>query len=179
MSARKSKKVTVAMVSALLATAAGLATAADTGLSAADREFINKAAQGNLMEVAAGKLAVQRALDPTVKEFGQQLVTDHSANNDTLKTLAGSKQMNLPDTVSPDGQTMLGKLEGLNGTEFDKAFSQMMVKDHTADISDFQKEAKKKDADADVKAYAEQTLPTLRHHLTMANRLSAAEKKNP
>jgi len=178
MSARKSKKVTVAMVSALLATAAGLATA-DTGLSAADREFINKAAQGNLMEVAAGKLAVQRALDPTVKEFGQQLVTDHSANNDTLKTLAGSKQMNLTDTVSPEGQTMLGKLEGLNGAEFDKAFSQMMVKDHTADISDFQKEAKKKDADADVKAYAEQTLPTLRQHLTLANRVSKADKKSP
>ena len=179
MSARKSKTVLVAVVSALLATAAGLATAADTGLSAADREFINKAAQGNLMEVAAGKLAVQRALAPAVKELGQQLVTDHSANNDTLKTLAGSKQMNLPDNVSPDGQTMLGKLEGLNGTEFDKAFSQMMVKDHTADISDFQKEAKKKDADADVKAYAEQTLPTLRHHLTMANRLGKAEKKSP
>ena len=179
MSARKSKKFTVAMVSALLATAAGLASAADTGLSAADREFINKAAQGNLMEVAAGKLAVQRALDPTVKEFGQQLVTDHSANNDTLKTLAGSKQMNLTDTVSPESRTMLGKLESLNGTEFDKEFSKMMVKDHTADISDFQKEAKKKDADADVKAYAEQTLPTLRQHLTLANRLSKAEKKSP
>jgi putative membrane protein len=179
MSAHQSKKLAVAIVSALLASAAGIATAADSGLSPADRDFINKAAQGNLMEVAAGKLAMQRALDPTIKEFGQQLVTDHSANNDTLKTLAGSKQMNLPDTVSPDGHTMLGKLEGLNGTEFDKAFSQMMVKDHTADISDFQKEVKKKDADADVKAYAEQTLPTLRHHLTMANRLSAAEKKNP
>lgn len=179
MSARKSKKVTVAIVSAVLATAAGLATAADTGLSAADREFITRAAQGNSMEVAAGKLAVQRALDPAVKEFGQQLVTDHSANNDTLKTLAGSKQMNLPDTDSQEGHTKLGKLEGLNGTEFDKAFSQMMVKDHTADISEFQKEAKKKDADADVKAYAEQTLPTLRHHLTLANRLSAAEKKSP
>ena len=93
--------------------------------------------------------------------------------------LAFLKQMNLPDTVSPEGHTTLGKLEGLNGTEFDKAFSQMMVKDHTADISDFQKEVKKKDADADVKAYAEQTLPTLRHHLTMANRLGKAEKKSP
>jgi len=72
----------------------------------------------------------------------------------------------------------LGKLEGLNGTEFDKTYSQMMVKDHVSDISDFEKEAKK-GTDADLKAYAQQTLPTLRHHLMLANRLSAAEKKSP
>ncbi len=54
----------------------------------------------------------------------------------------------------------------------------MMVKDHTTDISEFEK-AVKKAKDPDVKAYAEQTLPTLRHHLMMANRLSAAEKKSP
>jgi putative membrane protein len=178
MSTRKSKKLTVTVISALLASTAGLVIAADTGLSAADRDFINKAARGNLMEVAAGKLAQQRGLSPAVKEFGEHLVTDHSAANDTLKTLAATKQMNLPDSVSPEGNSALGKLEGLNGTEFDNAFSQMMVKDHTTDIGDFQKELKKKDADADVKAYAEQTLPTLRHHLTMANHLSV-EKKNP
>jgi putative membrane protein len=171
--------LTAAMVSALMATAAGVATAADAGLTAGDRDFINKAAQGNLMEVAAGKLAAQRALNPTVKEFGQRLVSDHSAANDSLKALANSKQMNLPDTVSPEGEATLGKLESLNGTEFDKGFSQMMVKDHKTDISDFEKEANKKGADPDVKAYAEQTLTTLRHHLMLANRLSADQKKSP
>jgi putative membrane protein len=178
MTARKSKMTTMALVSALLATAAGIATAADTGLAPADRDFINKAAEGNLLEVAAGKLAAQRAMSPTVKEFGQHLMTDHSTANEKLKTLAGSKQMNLPDAVSPEGNTALGKLEGLNGAEFDKTFSQMMVKDHTTDISDFEKAVKKAE-DPDVKAYAQQTLPTLRHHLMLANRLSAAEKKNP
>jgi putative membrane protein len=182
MIARSSSKITAAIASALLATAAGMATAAtagDGGLSAGDRDFINKAAQGNLMEVAAGKLAAQRALSPTVKEFGEKLAADHTAANDSLKSLADSKQMNLPDTVSPEGHATLGKLEGLNGTEFDKAFSQMMVKDHTQDISDFEKEANKKAADADVKAYAQGTLPTLRHHLMLANRLSADAKKSP
>jgi len=67
---------------------------------------------------------------------------------------------------------------GLNGTEFDKTYSQMMVRDHTTDISEFEK-AFKKASDPDVKAYAQQTLPTLRHHLMLANRLSSAEKKSP
>jgi putative membrane protein len=171
-------KLTALMVSYLIATAAGVASAADTGLSAGDREFVNKAAQGNLMEVRAGKLASQRALDPAVKSFADRMVSDHTAANEKLKSLADGKQMPLADAVSPEEHDALGKLEGLNGTEFDKAYSQMMVKDHTTDISEFEK-ALRKATDPDVKAYAEQTLPTLRHHLMLANRLSSAEKKSP
>jgi putative membrane protein len=179
MRARTHTKLKLAVVSALMAATAGIALAADTGLTPTDRDFLNKAAQGGMMEVAAGKLAAQHGLDTAVKAFGEKMVSDHSANNDMLKSLADSKQTPLADSVSPEEHTALGKLEGLNGTEFDKAYSQMMVKDHVTDISEFEKEAAKKGADADVKAYAEQTLPTLRHHLMLANRLSAAEKKSP
>jgi putative membrane protein len=80
--------------------------------------------------------------------------------------------------VSPDENAALGKLEGLNGTDFDKAYSKMMVKDHVDDISEFEKEVKK-GQDADVKSFAENTLPTLRHHLMLANRLSSQEKRAP
>jgi putative membrane protein len=129
-----------------------------------------------MMEVAAGKLAAQKGLDPAVKEFGQKMVTDHTAANDQLKSLADSKQILLPPSLSPDENAALGKLEGLTGTDFDKAYSQMMVKDHVEDISEFEKEVKK-GQDAEVKAFAENTLPTLRHHLMLANRLGGQEKK--
>jgi putative membrane protein len=168
----------MAVASSLLAGATGLAAApADTSLSPADREFVKKAAQGGQMEVTAGKLAAERGLDPAVKSFGQKMVTDHSAANDMLKSLADSKQVNLPDSVSPEEHTALGKLEGLNGTDFDQAYSQMMVKDHHEDISEFEKEAAK-GQDPDVRAFAAKTLPTLQHHLMLANRLSSAEKKS-
>lgn len=167
-----------AAVSSFLVAACGVAMADDTGLSPADRDFVAKAAQGGMMEVAAGKLAAQRGLDPAVKQFGQKMVTDHTAANDKLKALADSKQMVLPDSVSKDEDAALGKLESLNGTDFDKTYSRMMVKDHTEDISEFEKEVKR-GQDADVKALAESTLPTLRHHLMLANRLSSQEKKSP
>ena len=170
-------RITAAVVTIMMVASAGVASA-DAGLLPGDREFINEAAQGNLMEVMAGKLAAQRALDPAVKNFGQQMVSDHTAANETLKSLADSKQMPLADSVSPPEHDALGKLEGLNGTEFDKAYSKLMVKDHTDDIAKFEK-ALKKVKDPDVKAYAEQTLPTLRHHLMLANRLSSAAQKSP
>jgi putative membrane protein len=173
----------VAVASTFMVAACGLAMADDTAPSPADRAFLAKAAQGGLMEVAAGKLAAQRGLDPAVKEFGQKMVTDHTAANDRLKSLAGSKQLLLPDTLSEDENAALGKLEGLNGTDFDQAYSQMMVKDHVEDISEFEKEVKK-GQDAEVKSFAENTLPTLRHHLMLANRLgskksSSAPAKSP
>ena len=173
-----SARISAAVVTVLMVTSAGVASAADTGLSPGDRDFVNKAAQGNLMEVMAGKLATQRALDPAVKSFAQQMVSDHTAANEKLKSLADSKQVPLADAVSPEQHEALGKLEGLNGTEFDKTYSKMMVKDHKEDISEFEKEVKKAQ-DPDVKAYAEQTLATLRHHQMLANRLSSAEKKSP
>ena len=153
------------------------ASAAETGLGAPDRDFIDKAAQGGQMEVLAGKLAAQRGLSLAVKEFGEKMVADHTAANDRLKSLADSKQHALLDSVSPEQHKSLGQLEGLIGAEFDKAYSKMMVADHVEDIKDFEKEANK-GKDADVKAFAEQTLPTLRHHLMLANRLSAEEQKN-
>jgi putative membrane protein len=124
------------------------------------------------MEVAAGKLAAQRGLDQAVKEFGQKMVTDHTAANDQLKSLADSKQLLLPDALSADENAALGRLESLNGIDFDKAYSQMMVKDHVEDISEFEKEVKK-GQDPEVKSFAENTLPTLRHHLMLANRLGS------
>jgi putative membrane protein len=172
------RAITAAVVTVLMVTSAGVASADDTGLSPGDRAFVNKAAQGNLMEVMTGKLATQRALDPAVKSFGQQMVSDHTAANEKLKSLADSKQMPMADTVSAEEHEAMGKLEGLNGTEFDKAYSKMMVKDHKEDISEFEKEVKKA-KDPDVKAYAEQTLTTLRHHLMLADRLNSAEKKSP
>jgi putative membrane protein len=172
------KELKMIVAASLLATAAATALGADAGLTQGDRDFLNKAYQGGLMEVSAGKLAAQRALDPQVKAFGQKMVTDHSAANDLLKSLADSKQMPLVDSVSPDEHAALGKLEGLNGTEFDKTYAKMMSKDHVKDISDFEKEAKK-GQDADVKAFAEQTLPTLRNHLMLANRLSSDASKSP
>jgi putative membrane protein len=172
------KGLKVAVASSFMVAAFGVAMAADTGLSPADRAFLAKAAQGGLMEVTAGKLAAQRGLDTAVKQFGQKMVTDHTAVNDKLKALADSKQMVLPDSVSDDQNAALGKLEALSGTDFDKMYSHMMVKDHVEDISEFEKEAKR-GQDGDVLSFAESTLPTLRQHLMLAKRLGLHEKTSP
>jgi putative membrane protein len=59
--------------------------------SAQDREFVQKAVQGGLAELAAGKLASTKASSAEVKRFGAQMVTDHGKANSELANIAKSK----------------------------------------------------------------------------------------
>jgi putative membrane protein len=61
------------------------------------------------------------------------------------------------------------KLKVLSGDTFDRTFAEDMVKDHQADISEFQKESQKSDPAGN---FAKDTLPTLKQHLQQAQQLT-------
>ena len=69
----------------------------------------------------------------------------------------------------------LKKLEGLSGTEFDRAFAKMAVKDHEKDLADFEKQAKN-GSDPDVKQFAEKTSTVVRKHLDLAKEIQGKLK---
>ena len=100
------------------------------------------------------------------------MVDDHSKANSELATLAAQKQISIPPTLSEKKQTKYDDLSKIKGSEFDKAYAKFMVEDHKEDIEAFKKEAEK-GIDAELKAWAAEKVPTLEHHLMMAE---AAEK---
>lgn len=133
-------------------------------MKSADATFAMKAAQGGMAEVKLGKLAAEKASSPDVKAFGQQMVDDHSKANDDLKSVAEKQGMTLPADVNAKQQAMYDKLSKLSGADFDKAYVSDMVKDHTQDVKEFQKEANS-GKDEQIKAFATRTLPVLQSHL--------------
>jgi putative membrane protein len=137
-----------------------------------DSEFAVSAADGGLLEVKLGELALINASAPEIKAFGQSMVDDHSKANSELATLAAQKQISIPPTLSEKNQTQYDDLSKIKGSEFDKAYAKFMVEDHKEDIEAFKKEAEK-GTDAELKAWAADKVPTLEHHLMMAE---AAEK---
>jgi putative membrane protein len=70
---------------------------------------------------------------------------------------------------------MINKMSALSGADFDRKYMEHMVKDHEKDVAAFERESNKGD-DADVKAWAAKTLPTLREHLQMARDTAAKVK---
>ncbi|GAB3927119.1 DUF4142 domain-containing protein [Larkinella terrae] len=128
-----------------------------------DSEFAVKAASGGMMEVELGKLAEQKAQSKSVKDFGAMMVADHSKANEEFKTLAASKNISIPATLSEEHQKHVDDLSKLSGAEFDKEYVKLMVDDHKEDIDLF-KDASFNAKDPDVKAFAGKTLPTLQKH---------------
>ena len=63
----------------------------------------------------------------------------------------------------------------MSGADFDREYTRMMVSDHTKDVSEFEKQSTR-GTDADLKAFASKTLPTLQEHLQMARALPDAKR---
>jgi putative membrane protein len=81
----------------------------------------------------------------------------------------------MPTTTSEEQKQAAQKLAGLSGDAFDKAYADQMVKDHEDAVALFDKESTSGN-DADLKAFAGMTLPTLQDHLKMAKALPGGMK---
>jgi putative membrane protein len=132
-----------------------------------DAEFAVAAADGGMLEVALGKLAEKKGTHSAVKKLGAQMVKDHSKANMELRALATKKHIAIPLEMSEKCQKKVSDLDQKTGKDFDKAYADLMVSDHKDDIDDFKKEADKGN-DTEVSAWAKNTVPTLEHHLMMA-----------
>src|SRR5206468_10411592 len=102
-------------------------------LSRKDYKFAREAAQGGLLEVRLGELAKQKASNPAIQQFGEEMIKDHSKANEQLKALAAQKGAVLPDQLTRMEESELESLQKLSGKEFDKTYAKRMVKDHKKD----------------------------------------------
>jgi putative membrane protein len=128
-----------------------------------DLDFILKAASGGMEEVALGELAAQKVQFQQLKELAQLIVQDHTAANQELMQVAGSKGIQVPETTSPASQTVAASMSELNGPEFDLAYVMQQQGAHLAAIALFDFAANHA-MDPDVKAVAQKYLPKIQAH---------------
>ena len=141
-------------------------------LSSRDRTFVMQAGQTGMLEVELGRLAVQRGSSPGVKQYGQEMVEDHTRANQELMQLAMQKKVELPTEMSTQNTAMIDRLSGLSGTSFDTAYKQAMIDSHNQAIALFQAQSQQ-GQDPQLKAWATQKLPNLQAHLEMVNQMLA------
>lgn len=121
-------------------------------------------------EVIAARLAQPQGQSAKVKNFAAAMLRDHAKANRQLKGLAQKDGYTMPAAPTQEQETGLAKLRPLHGKDFDAAYAQMAVKDHRDAAPLFQAESTS-GSDGDLKAFAQQTLPVLQHHLALANAL--------
>ena len=140
-----------------------------------DAKFATDAANAGLAEVAAGKLASEKAVDAQVKEFGEMMVMDHTKANEELMAIAKTKNITLPTAPDADHQKMAADLAAKSGKDFDKAYVDAMVDGHKK-VESMLEDASKNCKDADLMAFATKTLPTVKAHLAKIEAIQKSMK---
>lgn len=155
----------------------GQTTATPSGgaaLSAADKKFVMDAAIGGMAEVEAGRLASQKGATDGVKQFGQQMVDEHTKANDELKQIASGKGAMPPADLDAKHKAMQAKLDKLSGAAFDSEYVKGQIKGHEEMLAVLDREIKS-GSDAELKAYAEKMKPAVQEHLTKARSMSGSK----
>lgn len=144
-----------------------------------DQLFAAAAAIGGVSEVAISQLGEQKATDPELKKFSQQMVQEHTQMNSELTQLASKRQMALPTTVDPKSQFCAQSLAGLSGEKFDRCYAKAQLAAHMQQVAEFEAEAER-GQDPEVKALAAKALPHIKHHLAMIKPIAERyEREHP
>lgn len=161
----------VALLTATLPLAAAAQEKDSQGGTPTDAGFYQHATEANLAEVSVSKLALKKSSNAKVKQFAQKMVDDHSKANDKLEGLRnGDKGYSISHEPDPDSQKNEDALSRLDGKDFDREYAKTMVADHEKAVAMFEVEIEK-GSNPKLKAFAKQTLPTLKQHLKMAKAL--------
>jgi putative membrane protein len=156
--------LTVAGLLAVLAPAFAAQNDTKGSLSQQDQMFAMDAAAGNMKEIESGQLASSKATNQAVKDHGKMMVTDHTNASQQLMQIASKKGISLPKALTAEHKENRDALANTSGAAFDQLYVQQMIKDHEKTIALFEKQAQD-GKDAELRAFAEQTLPKLRQHL--------------
>ena len=141
------------------------------GIAPRTEDFVKEAAISDMFEIQSSQLAQAKGDDQT-KSFAAQMMTDHQKTTDELKGLVegGKVKATLPTQMDSSHQKMLEKLERLSGADFDKQYDADQVSAHKQAVSLFGRYGKR-GSSPELKDWASKTLPTLQHHLEMAQGL--------
>jgi putative membrane protein len=136
-----------------------------------DQQFLELAAQTDMVEANLGQLAQNVSDNQQVKDYAQTLVTDHTKDFDDLHTAAQQASLMVPDAIdAAHNKSMIDPFQKLKGAAFDRKYVQEMVAGHTHALEIYKKEAEDAQNPA-IKSYAENAIPVLEKHLASAKDL--------
>lgn len=164
------------LVAPLLAVAPGSARAQDKALDDATIVAIYDAT--NTADMETGALAVERATNKEVKDFGAMMVHDHQAVRQQGRDLAAKLGVTPTppsnDQSAKDHAAAMARLRALKGAAFDQAYMQHEVAYHQAVINAIKTTLLPAIKNAELKALVLRVAPAFEAHLARAQEL---EKK--
>jgi putative membrane protein len=155
-----------AVLSTVLLGCGGLAHGEAPAATQSDSEFLQRAMQNSLTEVELGKLAGHNARSTGINALGSRLARDHGRIGTMIGLISKDKGIKLPTALDADHRAVVERLSAKTGTEFDVAYTELMVAEQDRAIAMFM--AATTSDDPDLAEFARRALPTLREQKRLA-----------
>lgn len=150
-------------------TAAAPSEAAPAGMPAT--EYVSTAASGDMFEIQSGQLALQRSCDPSVRQFAQMLVDDHTRTTAQVTQAAQTDGVTPPPPqMMPRHMEMLQRLQAAGPGGFEAAFRNEQATAHQEALTLHQTYSQDGDRPA-LRTVASQAVPVIQMHLNQVQSL--------
>jgi putative membrane protein len=170
--------------------------------------------QANLQEIEAAKLAKAKSSSQDVKDFADQMISDHESADEQVRSYAQQHKIDLDglsrhlknvddqrleqerrsravgtatgewaftweneNVAKGEDDKSLARLRRLDGAAFDREFASAMVTGHQK-VVDGLTDARNRRIDPDLRKLIDSLLPTVKHHLEMAQALQGVVSKS-
>jgi len=136
------------------------------------QDFANEMAASDEFEIETSKLALANSQSPAVKDFARTMIDAHTQSTAKLQKAAGSVAPSIiPDmTLAPDQQQSLDQLRAKKGAGFDQQYVIVQRDAHQRTLAALKDYSVKGDQPP-LNAFANEVIPVVSGHLTMARNL--------
>jgi putative membrane protein len=150
---------------------------APSTLTPADYNFIAQANLGAPFQVDSGRIAEEKASTAAIRDYAHLMVTSHIPVVDALNTILKRKGLTAPPNTLLHGAygAMIGSLKADHRGALDRDYVEGQVEYQKGNAALFQNEIRN-GTDADLKEFAQKTLPKIEDHLQRALKLAKDEK---
>ena len=137
------------------------------------QEFVNAVGQVGLVEIRTSEMALEKGKNAQLKTFAQKMIDEHKAAGEKLKAAASAAALAPPpETLDDFHMRRINDLVETDGdADFDADYAALQVDAHNDAIKVVEDYSKDTDAMPQLKAFADEVLPTLVAHKVDAEKV--------
>lgn len=152
----------------------GQASAATLGANTTSA-YVPNAAMGDMYEIMASDIALERSQNAEIKRLATMIKTDHTDASNKFKAILGgmTPPMTPPAELDERRQGMIDNLRSAGAADFDRVYLDQQIAAHNEALTLHRGFSDNTDA-APLAAHARSVVPKIEGHLRMAEQLKAS-----
>ncbi|MGE5537084.1 MAG: DUF4142 domain-containing protein [Gemmatimonas sp.] len=148
--------------------------AAMPGQKISTSDYVQNQARGDMFEIQAGQVALQKAQNADVKRFAQQMIDDHTQSTQKLQAAlkSGNVKVTPPTSLDSRHSEALTQLKNAPAGSFDQAYLQSQVQGHREMLALNQAYSQTGD-NSSLKQFSAQVTPVIQQHLSELQQMAS------